>query len=173
MGALSLVQSDTQTQNDKKTRSPHFFLSKIQGATGCFCLFTALLPGANYETPAPLSTGILIFFRAAFSAKKPMPNAGLQLNRARQPGSVFFTTDFADFLSFGHPCHPRPPARDSSEPVACPFSSLAYSQFQDLSQTKTKAQGPSRGKIASGIKREHLEHALSNGTKCGLVARGQ
>jgi predicted small integral membrane protein len=25
MGALSLVQSDTQTQNDKKTRSPHFF----------------------------------------------------------------------------------------------------------------------------------------------------
>jgi hypothetical protein len=80
MGALSLVQSDTQTQNDKKTRSPHFFLSKIQGATGCFCLFTALLPGANYETPAPLSTGILIFFRAAFSAKKPMPNAGFQLN---------------------------------------------------------------------------------------------
>ena len=89
MGALSLVQSDTQTQNDKKTRSPHLFPSKIQGATGCFCLFTALLPGANYEMPAPLSTGILIFFRAAFSAKKPMPNAGLQLNRARQPGSVF------------------------------------------------------------------------------------
>jgi len=129
MGALSLVQSDTQTQNDKKTRSPHFFLSKIQGATGCFCLFTALLPSANYETPAPLSTAILIFFRAAFPAKNPMPNAGCQLNRARQPGTFFFTTDFADFLSFGHPCHPRPPARDSSESVACPFSSLACSQF--------------------------------------------
>jgi hypothetical protein len=135
MGALSLVQSDTQTQNDKKTRSPHFFPSKIQGATGCFCLFTARLAGANYETPAPLSTRILIFFRAAFSAKNPMPNNGFQLDRATQPGTVLFTADFADFLSFGHPCHPRPPARDSSESVACPFSSLAHSQFHLFNET--------------------------------------
>jgi hypothetical protein len=66
MGALSLVQSDTQTQNDKKTRPPHFFLSKIQGATGCFCLFTALPAVANYKTPALLSTGILNFFPGGF-----------------------------------------------------------------------------------------------------------
>jgi hypothetical protein len=91
MGALSLVQSDTQTQNDKKTRSPHFFLSKIQGATGCFCLFTALLAVAGYETPAPLSTGILIFFRAVFSAKNSMPNVAqcrlsVKSNKTRDPG---------------------------------------------------------------------------------------
>jgi hypothetical protein len=66
MGALSLVQSDTQTQNDKKTHSPHFFLSKIQGATGCFCLFTALPAVANYKTPALLSTGSLNFFPGGF-----------------------------------------------------------------------------------------------------------
>ncbi|MGA2181178.1 MAG: hypothetical protein ABSH15_16545 [Verrucomicrobiota bacterium] len=82
MGALSLVQSDTQTQNDKKTHSPHFFLSKIQGATGCFCLFTARLAVANYETPAALSTGIF-FFPGGFFGQKPHAQCRFSLNRVR------------------------------------------------------------------------------------------